>query len=90
MVEAQQVTDTNEHDDDEPADDAHTIDDDTLASLLESHNETETVEHQAELVATFYVTMRNRIDPVLTSSGDIHDAALELTREWMTYTIGGM
>lgn len=65
------------------------LDDADLASLLADHNETENVERMAELIATFYLGIRARIDPMLTSSGDVHDAALELTREWMTYTVGG-
>lgn len=64
------------------------LDDADLANLLAEHNDHENVERTADLVATFYIRLRKRIDPVLTSAGDIHDVALEITREWMTYTIG--
>lgn len=74
---------------DQPADENDpTIDEADLASLLRDHNELENVERMATLIAAFYVRIRNNIDPALTSAGDVHDPALEITREWMTYTMG--
>lgn len=76
-------------DDTEPTDDAsYELDDDDLANLLAEHHDNENVERVADILGTFYSRLRTHIDPVLTSTGDIHDAALEITREWMTYTIG--
>lgn len=64
------------------------LDDADLASLLSEHHELENVHHMARMIGEFYQQLREHIDPALTSSGDIHDVALELTREWMTYTMG--
>lgn len=73
---------------DEPDEQPPEIDDNDLANLLADHHVNENVERQAELVALFYTRLRKKIEPAQTSAGDIHDAALELTREWMTYTMG--
>lgn len=75
---------------DDPSPDEYTpeLDDADLASLLADHHIDENVQRTAQLVAAFYTHLRSQIDPVMTSEGDIHDAALELTREWMTYTMG--
>lgn len=73
---------------DDPDETEARLDDADLASLLAEHNETEEVERVADLIARFYLRVRNAVDPVMTSAGDVHDPALELTREWMTYTIG--
>lgn len=79
----------DEHEPDiEPVPD-HQVDDADLANLLTKYHEDDQVDRMADLIGTFYAKLRERIDPVITSAGDIHDAALELTREWMTYTIGG-
>ena len=59
-----------------------------LADLLATHHELENVEHMANLIAGFYNRLRETIDPYLTPDGEIHDVALEITREWMTYTLG--
>lgn len=67
----------------------HQLDDDDLANLLAKYHEDEDVDRTANLIAAFYTKLRERIDPLMTSAGEVHDPALELTREWMTYTIGG-
>ncbi len=59
-----------------------------LADLLANYHELENVQHMAVLIAGFYNRLRETVDPYLTPDGEIHDVALEITREWMTYTLG--
>lgn len=73
---------------DDTPNDPPKLDDADLASLLSEHHEIEDVQRMAALISTFYVRLREQIDPSLTSGGDIHDPALELTREWMSYMMG--
>lgn len=63
------------------------ITDELLGLLIEQNNDEETVEHQARLIAAFYTKARAQIG-VYEHEGEFHDPALELTREWMTYTMG--
>lgn len=73
------MTDNNDDDD------SISINDKDLANLLAEYNEIENIQCDAQKIAVFYKSVRKYISPAITSSGEIHDAALELTREWMTY-----
>lgn len=64
------------------------ITDELLGLLIDQNNDAETVAHQARLISAFYTKARNQIGVFETSDGDVHDPSLELTREWMTYTMG--
>lgn len=68
-------------------DETNEVTDEILASLLEENNHTEAIEHTAATIATFYGQLRKDIELYSTPQGEIHDAALEITKEWLSYIL---
>lgn len=79
--------------DDEPTHDADDSDervtDEMLGLLLERYSDAETVQHQAQMVGVFYKRVREEAGVLESSTGSVHDPALELTQVWMAYMIEG-
>lgn len=64
------------------------VTDEQLADLLNDHHEHEEIMRQALNIGVFYTKLKDRIDFIAATDGNIHDPALEITREWMSYTMG--
>lgn len=79
----------NQTGDDAERESTERITDEMLKTLLDKHHTIENVAEQARLIATFYINIRQDVGMVENTLGEMHDAALEITREWMHYTMGG-
>lgn len=81
MSDDEHISDTDET--------ADRVTDEMLGMLLEQYADTELVQHQADMVGVFYRRLREAAGVLESSTGEVHDPALELTQVWMAYIVEG-